>query len=547
MVALIWSKIDLDAEIFDLIHTNHQLKIYLLWVKESISEKIEIKDTSLQYEYKTHISSPSGIHSITADLLKNSCQIYRGANSQIPIYYYKNENIALVSNSLNVFSKLPVNLTINYKWIACGLSGIAPEAHETYYESVKKLRPGSGLQLSNWEFCISDLKKDTDYQFDNLEHALSQTVLKYIGINNGCELSGGLDSSAIAGWLSHHVSGKQIVLNAFNQGLKPGIQKQFFPYVDERNFAKLVELFHKNLKINIVDSFENNLIDDIKLAGSILASPALNSLSYFNIQLFRDARRLNVSTLFSGFGGDEAISARTYQYPQFLISQHQWKELLQLSKKNPIYISKSIIKYFVKKPKSIPAWKFEKWDNTLITNELKNKTKFEPYFFNNSSKLAENFEQFLLNKINHPAVKLRVEENSSVARHFGIDYAYPLLDEQLIYYYLNIPDYKKFNINPDRHLFRQAISKVVPPEIKNRTDKTSATIPNVYYRLLNEKENIIEIIHQAKQTEMAQIINLEKMLLLLKRAELKNKGIHNGRLDLKNLFFALGLILFEKN
>lgn len=91
-------------------------------------------------------------------------------------------------------------------------------------------------------------------------------------------------------------------------------------------------------------------------------------------------------------------------------------------------------------------------------------------------------------------VPQRMEYCYAAAAQYGIEYRYPLLDEDLIRTYLSFPPWVKQHHGNNRYVFREAIRGFVPEEIRVRNDKSGATIPQTYYSLVNERETILALI-----------------------------------------------------
>ena len=81
----------------------------------------------------------------------------------------------------------------------------------------------------------------------------------------------------------------------------------------------------------------------------------------------------------------------------------------------------------------------------------------------------------------------------------GIEYRYPLLDVNLVLACLAFPSQLKKHGTANRYLFRESIKGFVPEIIRLRDDKSGTTIPQTYYSLIQEKENILALVNSGKE------------------------------------------------
>ena len=65
------------------------------------------------------------------------------------------------------------------------------------------------------------------------------------------------------------------------------------------------------------------------------------------------------------------------------------------------------------------------------------------------------------------------EQLHHIGLHYGHRYAHPFFDEKLVELSLAIPERVKFGDGKGRDTIRRALRDVLPPEILNRSSKTS--------------------------------------------------------------------------
>jgi len=132
------------------------------------------------------------------------------------------------------------------------------------------------------------------------------------------------------------------------------------------------------------------------------------------------------------------------------------------------------------------------------------------------------------------------------AKQFGLEYRYPLLDKDLIEFYLSMPPRLKAQNGVLRYAIRQAMAGYLPDEIRWRNDKSGATIPTVFLRTLKDKGKTMEIITRTKTNpKITQYIDMNKFekwgAAFFQRSQ-KDKFINPGA-----FFNYLKLILYIEN
>lgn len=92
----------------------------------------------------------------------------------------------------------------------------------------------------------------------------------------------------------------------------------------------------------------------------------------------------------------------------------------------------------------------------------------------------------------------RMETSCILARERGIEYAYPLLDVRLVRFVYSLPEAYKNSHGSGRYLMRRALQGKVPEELRVRNNKFGAALPNVFYRLVQDKEEIRALIKRSR-------------------------------------------------
>jgi asparagine synthase (glutamine-hydrolysing) len=136
-----------------------------------------------------------------------------------PLFYFRNDNILLFATSITAIKAVQsIDFALNELYIAKELKFFTPNFEDTFYQDIKRLKPAHFLCFDKqkrslneqlyWELTpidLSDFKTEAAL-YEELRRRLMEAVLcRTRSIKNiGCQLSGGMDSSAIAVLLAHH-------------------------------------------------------------------------------------------------------------------------------------------------------------------------------------------------------------------------------------------------------------------------------------------------------------------------------------------------------
>lgn len=484
-------------------------------------------------------------------------------------YYFDDESFVFSSDITGILAQNDLSFSIDEQYIADTISIVKSEKFRTTYNEIQKLPPAHYLTLKNGKLEINqywELKPQKTISKNNVEiieefkSLLIESVkCRATGENSvGTELSGGLDSSTVTAIATQFTQ-----LKTFSHVLPDYLLGKIHPFIDEREFINLLANYCKIPEKHFVTSENKTLIEAINQNVHDFKSLTQQGFGVFSDCLYQAAMQENISVLLSGFGGDEVVTSKSLGYFTELAANKQWKELkidLKSQKLSRFQYLKTITKYKLKSSlpfvakvviliKNRKPWWFGKFENLAINKGFSERLHIKKRYFSNYEK-AENLslQEKNIERITHPHVSQRLEYCSLIARKYGIEYRYPLLDVRLIECYLAIPARLKARNGIGRYAIRKAIEGLVPKKIQWRNDKSGATIPTVFMRTINDQNRISEIINRAKSNEtIKRYIDLDKyeqwFHKLCKRSEETQKYINPGA-----FYNYLKLILFiEKN
>jgi asparagine synthase (glutamine-hydrolysing) len=487
-----------------------------------------------------------------------------------PFNYYSNDDSFVFSSDIpGILAQNDIAFSVDEQYIADSISIVKSEKIRTTYNEIRKLPPAHYLILKQnkieitqyWELQPQKtISKNNTEIIEEFKSLLIESVkCRSTGGNSvGTELSGGIDSSSVTAIASQFIKSK-----TFSHVLPDHLLDKIHPFKDEREYVNLLADYCEISERHFVKSENKTLIEVISENVSAFNGITQQNFGVFSDHLYNSAMQENVSVLLSGFGGDEVVTSKSLGYLTELASKKQWEELkrdLKNQKLNTIQYLKALLKYYLKSQIPLIAkivasikygkpWWFGKFENLAINEDFSEQLNIKERYFANYEKAKNlSLQEKNIERITHPHASQRLEYCSLIARKYGIEYRYPLLDIRLLEFYLAMPTRLKARNGVGRYAIRKAIEGIVPEKIQQRNDKSGATIPSVFMRMINDKEEILEIIKRAKRNEaVKKYIDLEKyeqwFHKFCQRSDIKQKHINPGA-----FYNYLKLILFiEQN
>lgn len=215
-----------------------------------------------------------------------------------PLYYYKNKDIFIFSSSLNLIQKyFDDSLEVDENsFLLLNLFSYVPK-ESTIYKNVKKLLPGSKIQIDSDNFTI---KKFFEFKPNNNIYKLKNLLNRSVKIQSrsdvsvGSLLSGGLDSSLISKLHSLIFLKNRIKTFSYNF-YDEKYSEEFYSNIMSKNINSIHHI-SKNKKINL-----SEIINIIEL----LDEPIIDTAIFTSFKLSVLAKKNDVKVILSGAGGDE--------------------------------------------------------------------------------------------------------------------------------------------------------------------------------------------------------------------------------------------------
>ena len=436
-----------------------------------------------------------------------------------PLFYTLLDQQFIFGSELRyITAAMPHTPVIREDYLHDTLITAKTEKDLTPFEGVYRLKPGHFLRNSGREVNIKEywtanpgksirFSKEEDYVQLLHERLVSAVKYRCEGVKVlGSELSGGLDSSTVCGIAATFPGQDKTAFAAFSNVFPAGTAIEF---KDEREYIEaMLEFCPMNQesvdRLNL--TIPELLMHSLQIQGCFIQQ----NYSIFNQGIYEAAGKKKVEVLLSGFGGDELVSARTAMPWNELIHERQWqviadelyyKGLTPKSLLKPALLGARYLKSLVCRPE---------FKTGVFTPKLLDK-RFASLPLRQEFAAKGRLRQRLGEKYRHPwhdvlaqrqytrimqeHLPQRLEYCYSAAAQYGMEYRYPLLDVDLIETCLAFPPWVKQHHGTNRYIFRQTIKGFVPEQIRQRDDKSGATIPQTFYSLVNEREAIMDLIN----------------------------------------------------
>ena len=374
------------------------------------------------------------------------------------------------------------------------------------------LKPGGALRTNKyWDL---DFSIDTDHTEDYFEHRLLTLLEDAVRLQLrsdvplGAHLSGGLDSSTITS-LASSLLGTPI--KTFSGGFKDAPHYDETPYA--RVVAKHVGTDHYEV-FPTADDFVEVMPRLIYYMDEPAAGPGLFP-QYFVSKLASQ----HVKVVLGGQGGDETFGGYTrymiayleqclkggiegtHEEQKYVVTfESILPNLRQLQGYEPL------LRYFWREglfePEDHRYFRLINRGNStrgLIEMDFfPDKREYDPYgayrklFYSAGCRSLINKMTWFDMKTLLPAL-LHVEDCTSMA--VSLESRVPLLDHRIVELVASMPPMVKYKGGRSKHIFRQVIGHILPPEVYNRTDKMGFPVPlSEWYRKSPVKEFVREVL-----------------------------------------------------
>lgn len=451
-----------------------------------------------------------------------------------PLYFYKDKQRLLVASSVQLFEYFPNwDRELNEEWMARYIIDRSPDWRQTAYKNINKVPPANYclVDLNKRQLLTSkyfEFKSEADLVLKNDEayvekyqELLNQAVKCRIEADEavGSELSGGLDSSSVTALVAKNMSAPGRLLHAF--GGSEG--KVAFDCVFEFTQHIPMSMFHFQTARS--QSFMSS-----ELEWECYGMPMDNGTVTASSSFLEGCRQNGVSSLFSGFAGDEFV---TSEAPVALVEfwkEGRYKLFLSRLRGNwltkPIHIFRWLVLFYKYKNNSITSRRLMSagelgWSLNPIKQSVISRYDLRSRYFSVLKYDAEKNTQneFALQDRLSPYLVARLETSALIAAHYGVEYKWPLLDVRLLSFFLSVPSDQKLGPKQlGRYLHRRAVANLMPKRLSSKGKEMISInfFEKAYSALVGNARFMFKMKKQAKKNNLNQ---LEKKIAISREAQ----------------------------
>lgn len=395
------------------------------------------------------------------------------------IYYATGNETTLVSTDL-VALATEVNADMNSAYLGEYLTGEIESPQETFYTGVFRIPPGCVLVSSA---DTTHVKRYYYPQSDNREayHQLSLTELGDLlrerletAIDcrlathrpTGVFMSGGADSTAIAGLASQHTLSQPLHTYSY-----------VFPNTDAINETpgitaaiETYELAH-NEQIAVDDYWV--LKDKTLYERAWTYTPAVDALLQPKDELLQRAIADGIETVLVGDNGNALDGSRIAIADA--LQDRQYREALRAARVDPVYTTIACLLLYgilpnlgIQTSYALPSTHLEDSVRRLLTDDVLEAVVTRRQSPNMGNWLQYHQEQTMYRGQTAPIAEYCNDIYRKIAKHHGIRLSDPYQDIRIVEFVFNLPGTRNLQQGYDKAVFRRGLSDVLPDVILSR-------------------------------------------------------------------------------
>lgn len=425
-----------------------------------------------------------------------------------PFFYTLNANYVAFASEKKGLLHIPgfdksINRDYLYNYI---LGSFSQPPGSTLYEKIKRLPAAHTLVLATgtgnveltryWEPDAGTevvYNDDTEY-FEGLKHHFDEAVKCRLRSEYkvGSELSGGLDSSGIAG-AAHSFIGDG--LTTFSNILPGDVTDEKMLRQSERKYIEAVTEYHKiRNKVFITEDMWDTALEEADFLLEVNDGLEMWNPTW-QLGMKQAAKESDVRTILSGFPGDQMVTEsgklkylyylETGKYLQYWKSAKNRSDMMQrvmpflpYNLAYGLHIAKNIL----------TTDKKLRIAEGLVYIPMKYRVYRDDYEWKNRycNETFRSLKHRQKARLSKPNIELRMEAETRQGIYFRTEPRFPMADTRLIQYYLSLPGHIKFGGDMNRYAFRMAVKDYLPEAVFTRTDK----IGNMAPFLFNETKSL---------------------------------------------------------
>ncbi len=419
---------------------------------------------------------------VVIDKLKKEVTLFRDHIGSRPLAYHFHQNqLMFASNEFGLAQTGFFPVSLSESTLVNRMFRVNGNYHETSFDEIFKVvpgycatfRPDHLIFFEYWK--IKKIRKNKNLSFDDAVNGLRERIVKAT-LNRtapgkiGVHVSGGLDSTGIASILADFTSSDAKLLTGYSWSPEKFEGKRMGE-VDEK---MLIDRFiaDKGIPVKYLNLDKYEYTKDQLLVD----------FEYQTIEhpIMKMASKDNIPLLFSGWGGDEFISAGHRGIFNYLFFTFKWIKLFLWIRYHGI---KAALKRFRVEvlPVLIPfglLYVFQPFRWSLVKDFKFSFVcrNWKTIFFNRQKNIfgfGSRMNQ-MISLLRNYHIPSRMDSWALYGELYGIEYRYPLLDKELLEFWFSIPEKFTCPVKASRLLFREALKGILTEELRLRDNKGEA-------------------------------------------------------------------------
>lgn len=422
------------------------------------------------------------------DVESQSVYMARDPFGLCPVYYSLDEIRLIVgSSSRLVRSTFGSHAKQDQLMLADFICGVVLERQNTFFEKIKRFSAGHYMLLrrnkltTKQYWSVSDSPKDVHYGSPSrvfYDHFKRSVKNSFNPNSSTLMLSGGLDSSAIAGAIKDQdlISGNLPCMSLIYNETEDWSDGKYL-----RDISHFVEADIKTFKSDF-----HNPLDNMEHWLKVVDGPYLPYGHSVSFRLLPAAKELGFSHVLSGHGGDEVVS---YGFGRLneLAKRGLWRLLWnEVSASSNLYGgSKYLIYYrylahieilkkgqkYLRRKRRIKEHR-SPIDSDSLSKNLKNEIDLSRYNIRVAAQKIEHDERMIHDEtLAGPLQATALEVFALCSEASGVTTEMPFFDRELVEFCLSLPSDWKLRASQSRYILREALKGKVPESIRLRQSK----------------------------------------------------------------------------
>jgi len=478
-----------------------------------------------------------------------------------PLLYLIDEDKFLFASEMKSMLCYGIDKTIDYTSLHAYLQLNYTPAPHTIFTHVKKLNPGHFMKVTRgkaeihpyYDIPVSQAKIDQNITYeqakvkfkDLLEVSVQRRLVADVPL--GSFLSGGLDSSVVAGLASKH----QPDLHTFSIGFKDE------PFFDETDYARLVAK-HFNTEHTVFSLTNNDLYEHVHDILDYIDEPFADS-SAIAVYILSKETRKHATVALSGDGADELLGGYNKHEAMYRMLHPGIKEnlvaslsglwkVLPHSRNNPMFNKFRQLNRFAQGMKL--GVKERYWHLAGFANEWESRQLLSPAALEQfqQQQYQERKDEILktvgsgsMNEILLTDMKLVLPNDmltkvDLMSMANGLEVRSPFLDYELVNFIFSLPENFKINASLRKRIAQDSFKEMLPAKLYNRPKK-GFEVPLLKWFRKEMKSMITDDLLSKSFIEDQNIFSYNEIAKLKKQLFSSNPGDVHARI--------WGLIVFQ--